>query len=409
MEAKILTIGDELLIGQVIDSNSAWLGAQLEKINVTVSEIRSIPDSEDTIIKNLKALSKEADFILMTGGLGPTKDDVTKKAIAKYLDVDLVFDEVIFDQMKKLFEKYNIDLKETHKSQAYIPRGCTVITNHMGTAQGMWMEKDGKVILSMPGVPYEMQYIMEHGGLDKILQRNLKRRIFHKTIMTAGWGETMIEEKISNIVETFPNHLKVAYLPSLGSVRVRVSSLTGDQEEVVDYAKRITSALGDIVYGYDDVTLSETIGQQLKDRNLTLGTAESCTGGYLAHMITSTAGSSEYFQGSIIAYANHIKKMQLGVKEQTLKTFGAVSEQTVREMVAGAIAKMGVNIAISTSGIAGPGGGSPEKPVGTIWIAVGDKSRVITRRLQLSKNRLKNIEYTSIAALNLLRKFLLGR
>jgi nicotinamide-nucleotide amidase len=409
MKAKILTIGDELLIGQVIDSNSAWLGAQLEAVNIKVTEIRSIEDDEATIIKNLEETLAQSDVILITGGLGPTKDDVTKKAIANFLGVDLEFRDDIYERMAKLFKKLGITIKESHRSQAYVPEGCFVIENKMGTAQGMWMEKDGKVIISMPGVPYEMKYIMENGGLKKLLELSNGNRIYHRTIMTAGWGETMIEEAITDLIASLPKHIKIAYLPGLGRVRVRISSSLGDSNaEVIEVSNRIVDKLGNIVFGYDDIALEEALGKILIEKGMTIGTAESCTGGNIAKMITNIPGSSSYFQGSIIAYSNTIKEKLLDVSPATLKNHGAVSEETVKEMVAGAIETLGVDVAIATSGIAGPGGGTPNKPVGTIWMAVGDQGKIVTRKLQLTKNRIKNIEYTSIAALNMSRKFLLG-
>ncbi|MCL4106420.1 UNVERIFIED_CONTAM: hypothetical protein GTU68_030378 [Idotea baltica] len=410
MEAKIITIGDELLIGQVIDSNSAWLGAALEAINIKVTEIRSIQDTEKEIIKHLTELSGQADVLILTGGLGPTKDDVTKKSLANFLGVELEFNASILEQLTTLFNRLNIDVKESHKTQAYVPKGCTVLSNKMGTAQGMWMEHDGTVIISMPGVPYEMKYIMENGGLEKLASLNNGNRIYHKTIMTAGWGETMIEEKISSIVEGLPNHIKVAYLPGLGNVRIRVSCMSAnDDAELISVSNQICESLGNIVYGFDNMNLAEALGLILKDKKLSIATAESCTGGSISSMITSIPGSSAYFKGSIIAYANSVKTELLEVKSKTLEENGAVSKETVTEMVRGIIKNLGVDIGVATSGIAGPGGGTQEKPVGTIWIAVGDANKVVSHKLNLTKNRSKNIEYTSIAALNMLRKFLVGQ
>ncbi|GLR18543.1 CinA family nicotinamide mononucleotide deamidase-related protein [Portibacter lacus] len=410
MEAKIITIGDELLIGQVIDSNSAWLGAELEAINIRVTEIRSIQDTEDEIIKHLSELTGKTDVIILTGGLGPTKDDVTKKALANFLGVELEFNASILEQLTALFKRINIEVKESHKTQAYVPAGCAILSNKMGTAQGMWMEHNGSIIISMPGVPYEMKYIMENGGLEKLAALNNGNRIFHKTIMTAGWGETMIEEKILPIIDALPPHIKVAYLPGLGNVRIRVSSKSeNDDSELTATVDQICNSLGNIVYGFDNIRLEEAIGAILLEQKLTLGTAESCTGGNVARMITSIAGSSAYYKGSIVSYANEIKTDLLGVQSKTLEDHGAVSKETVTEMVQGALRKLDVDVAIATSGIAGPGGGTPEKPVGTIWIAVGSADKVITHKLNLTKNRNKNITYTSIAALNMLRKFLVGQ
>lgn len=409
MKAKILTIGDELLIGQVIDSNSAWLGAQLEAVNIKVTEIRSIADDETTIIKNLDETLSQSDVVLITGGLGPTKDDVTKKAIARFLGVDLEFRSDIYERMATLFKKLGIAIKDSHRTQAYVPQGCHVIENKMGTAQGMWMVKDKKVIISMPGVPYEMKYIMENGGLKKLVDLSNGNRIYHRTIMTAGWGETMIEEAITDIITNLPKHVKIAYLPGLGRVRVRISSSAGDSNaEIIEVSNQIAGKLGNIVFGYDEIALEEALGKILLEKGLKIGSAESCTGGNIAKMITNIPGSSSYFEGSIVAYSNTLKENLLGVSSTTLRNYGAVSEETVKEMVSGAIKTLGVDVAIATSGIAGPGGGTPEKPVGTIWMAVGDQNRTLTHKLQLTKNRIKNIEYTSIAALNMSRKFLLG-
>ncbi len=410
MNAKIITIGDELLIGQVIDSNSAWIGAELEKINIKVTEIRSIQDNHKVIIDTLEELTGKSDILIFTGGLGPTKDDVTKKALADFMSVDLVFHQESYDRLVNLFERLNYQIRESHKSQAYVPENCTVLVNKMGTAQGMWMEKNETIIISTPGVPYEMKYILEHGALPKLAKLNPAIKIQHKTIMTAGWGETMIEEHISDIVAELPEHVRVAYLPGLGRVRVRVSSFGGSDQsgDANLFAAKIADRLGNIVYGYDDISLMETTGNLLVEKQLTLGTAESCTGGYLAHLITSVPGSSRYYNGSVIAYANEVKVNQLMVDPDTLVQYGAVSEETVKEMVSGLVKNFNVDVAIATSGIAGPSGGTPEKPVGTIWICCGNQEEVVTRKLQLTKNRSKNIEYTSLAALNMLRKFLSG-
>lgn len=408
MNAKIITIGDELLIGQVIDSNSAWLASELEKINVKVTEIRSIPDEDLTIKSTLRDMMKDADIILISGGLGPTKDDVTKKALAEFMGVDMVFHEKSYEWLKKLFSNLKYEIRESHKSQCFVPSNCMVIPNKMGTAQGMWFDFEGKIIISMPGVPYEMKYIMQHGGLQGLTDLIPEQKIFHKTIMTAGWGETMIEEKINDLLEASSDNIKVAYLPGLGKVRVRVScfSNSGSEKEAETLVGQIVDRLGNIVYGYDDLSLEQAIGNLCKSKNLQLGTAESCTGGHLSSLITKIPGSSQYYKGSVIAYSNEVKMNLLNVPEKILIDHGAVSEETVKAMVRGAINHLDLDVAIATSGIAGPTGGSPEKPVGTIWIACGNRKKQISRLLHLTKNRVKNIEYTSIAGLNLMRKFL---
>lgn len=407
MDAIIITIGDELLIGQVIDTNSAWIAAQLEKINIKVKEIRSIQDTRETILHHLKELSGSADVLLITGGLGPTKDDVTKHSIAEFLGDQLIFDEESFKRLTDFFNQFQRAVDDHHKDQCYVPESCTVLPNLMGTAQGMWMEFEGTILISMPGVPFEMKYIMENSVLPKLSVLHNGGKIAHKTIMTVGKGETWIEAQIKDIIDQLNGDLKIAYLPSLGRVRIRVSSFSDEpREQVAEVAMAISSRLGDIVYGYDEQPLEAVVGEMLKEKGLMVGTAESCTGGYLAHMITNVPGSSAYFKGSVLAYANEIKENILKVGHHTLEEFGAVSEQTVKEMVSGLIQLMDVDIAVATSGIAGPTGGTPEKPVGTVWLACGNREKIITERLQLSKDRLKNIEYSSIAALNIIRKFL---
>jgi nicotinamide-nucleotide amidase len=409
LEAKIITIGDELLIGQVVDTNSAWLGAALEKINIKVTEIRSISDKHNTIINNLHEMIASTDVLIITGGLGPTNDDVTKNALVEYFGSTLAFHEETYRRLEKLFARFKIPIRESHRMQAYLPNNCQVLINEMGTAQGMWFEKDNKIVISTPGVPYEMHYIMEHSALPMLEKRNPDHKIYHRTIMTVGWGETKIEEAINEIIEDIPEHIKIAYLPGLGKVRVRLSSASNNGEiaEVMSVSESICKKLGDIVYGFDDEQLEAALGNLLLEKDLSVGTAESCTGGFLAHKITSIPGSSRYFKGSVIAYDNSIKQEQLKVSPETLEQYGAVSEQVVIQMVQGLINNYKVDVAISTSGIAGPDGGTAEKPVGTIWIACGNEQNIKTRKLQLTKNRLKNIEYTTIAAMDLLRKFLI--
>lgn len=410
MQATIVTIGDELLIGQVIDTNSAWIASELEKMNIKVREIRSIQDTKDVIIRTLEELTKVSDVIILTGGLGPTKDDVTKHAIAEYLNDELVFNEESYKQLTALFEQIQKPVRDHHMGQCYVPSSCTVLPNLMGTAQGMWMEKENTIIISTPGVPYEMKYIFENGGFRKLSQLQNGNRIVHRTIMTIGKGETDIEQSIQQIVKEYEAKAKVAYLPSLGKVRVRITSTGADAESIVkEVCDRIVKELNEIVYGYDDEPLEQIIGNLLKEKSLTLGTAESCTGGFLAHLITSISGSSAYYEGSVIAYSNDVKMKILGVHEQTLKEHGAVSEQTVKEMVSGVVDHLGVDIGIATSGIAGPTGGTKEKPVGTVWLACGNKDRMITELLHLSKDRMKNIEYSAYASLNMVRKFLSGQ
>lgn len=411
MNISILTVGDEILIGQVVDTNSAWMGQQLNLAGASVRKILSVGDELQAIQTGLDQAMEAGDIVLMTGGLGPTKDDITKKALADYMGVELVFHEPTFTRIVRIFEKFNRTITDAHRHQAYLPANAEVLFNKMGTAPGMWMEWKGKVIISMPGVPFEMQYLMEHEVLPRLKQRFHGKPIAHRTLLTAGEGESIIAERLSSWEDQLPPHLKLAYLPSLGQVRLRITG-SGDDSRELDAlldqkAAELQDLLKDIIYGTGTDTLEAAVGRLLKAHGLRLATAESCTGGYVAHLVTSVPGASAYFSGSILAYSNEVKMSLLHVHPQTLETHGAVSEATVREMVAGALRQLPAEVAIAISGIAGPDGGTPDKPVGTIWIAVGNRQHTQAFRIHAGKDRLKNIQFSSIWALNFLRKFIL--
>lgn len=410
MKVIIITIGDELLIGQVIDSNAAWIGQQLNEIGVAVKERLTVGDTLDGIIGALNYAHSRADLVIMTGGLGPTRDDITKKAIAQFLNVELEFHEETWERIQRLFKKFEKEPTEAHKEQCLMPQGTHFLKNKMGTAPGMLFKKDSFSIISMPGVPYEMMSIMQDEVLPMLDKETPDLAIYHKTIQTAGEGESRLADKIQDIIDQFPEHISIAYLPNLGKVRLRLTAHGKDkselQREVDTIANKITDRLSVFVFGSGKDTLHSVLGKELRRFSLKIGTAESCTGGHLAHMITSVPNSSDYYQGSIIAYSNAVKISQLNVSEETLNKYGAVSEQTVREMLQGLIQNLKVDVGISVSGIAGPGGGSAEKPVGTIWVACGNAQKVVTKKLNLGKNRIKNIEYTSTYALNMMRLFL---
>lgn len=410
MKAGLITVGDEILIGQIVDTNSSWMASHLAEIGVGVVAKLSVGDTLTDITQGLDMMYEKSDIILMTGGLGPTKDDVTKKALADYFESEMVFSQETFDRITAIFEKRGIKMTEAHREQCYLPAKALIIENKMGTAPGMWIEKDGKYLCSMPGVPHEMKYIMTYGVLPRLT--SMSTSIYRKkTIRTSGIGESAIAEMIEPALEE--QDVNIAYLPSIGQVRLRLSKMGNDAalvESIVDKAvESISTIIRPHIFGFDDDTLEQHVGQMLLEKRLTLATAESCTGGYLAHMITSVAGSSGYYQGSVIAYSNEIKSSVLGVSQMTLDQQGAVSEQTVREMVQGVLDLIKTDIAISVSGIAGPGGGSDEKPVGTVWIAVGDRERIVTKRFLFTKDRIINIKYTAVYALDMLRKFLIGR
>ncbi len=414
MNVHIITIGDEILIGQIVDTNSAWMGQQLNLCGFQVTTIKTVSDQCDDIVKNISQSLQEADVVLVTGGLGATKDDVTKKAIAECLGVGMYFDEKVYENITSFFKRFGREPNEAHHQQSYMPESVQLLDNKMGTAPGMWFNHQKSILISMPGVPYEMKHLMSEKVLPALKTKFGTRPIFHKTIRTAGHGETNLALKIEDIESSLPDSVKIAYLPNLGEVRLRVSAYgekgeneTQLQQKVEDVSEKIKEKLGDAIYGYEHENLSIALGNLLDEHNLKLVTAESCTGGNIAARIVQTPGSSSYFQGGIVAYSNDLKMRQLDVCEETLFKHGAVSEATVEEMVQGAIKHLNVDIAIAVSGIAGPGGGTPDKPVGTIWVAVGNSKKTKTLRLQLGKDRLKNIEYTTKTALNMARLFIL--
>ncbi|MDH3648168.1 MAG: competence/damage-inducible protein A [Saprospiraceae bacterium] len=410
MKATLLTIGDELLIGQVIDTNSAWMAGELHQIGIKVERKVSVGDNLGDIAAAIDSAFATSKLILMTGGLGPTRDDVTKKALVQYFECGMRFSQETYDRIEAIFNKRNIQLTSAHREQCYIPEKAELLSNRMGTAPGMWLVKSEKVLVSMPGVPHEMKYIMKHGVLPRI-EGMSSTVLLQKTIRTIGTSESTLAAQIEPVLEVSP--VKIAYLPSIGQVRIRLSieeTRHGEGADQLDQAVvAVEKCLSSQIFGYDDITIEQVIGQMLRKESLTLATAESCTGGYLAHLITSVAGSSEYYQGSIIAYSNSLKSSLLNVRQSTLDQHGAVSEETVKEMVAGVLYVAQAQVAVAISGIAGPSGGSDERPVGTIWIAVGDANRTITRKHLFTKDRILNIKYTAVYAFDLLRKFLLAR
>lgn len=411
MKIAILTVGDELLIGQVIDTNSAWMARQLNYNGMQVVKGITVSDTLEAIQQGLTEALAVADVVLMTGGLGPTKDDVTKKALAEFFGQGFRFDQPTYDRILKLFERWGRSSTPAHRQQCYMPEGADLLFNKMGTAPGMWFEEAGKVVVSMPGVPYEMQYLMENKVMPRLKETFPIQPIVHRTILTVGEGESRIAALIEDLEDHLPENVKLAFLPGLGQVRLRLTATGADEATLnilVDAKKKeIEERIRQFIYGYEEDKLERVIGQMLSERGLTLSTAESCTGGYLAHQITSVSGSSKYFMGSIIAYSNEVKMRQLGVREETLEQHGAVSEQTVVEMVKGVVKLLGTDIGIAVSGVAGPTGGTPEKPVGTVWLAVGSAEVVKTQVLHIGKDRIKNIQYSAVKALDLIRVFLL--
>ncbi|WP_162051969.1 competence/damage-inducible protein A [Pontibacter pamirensis] len=408
--AEIITIGDEILYGQIVDTNSAWMGTELTKIGVRVKQITSISDSADHIVKALDDARTRADIILITGGLGPTKDDLTKHVLAEYFNTTLKLHEPSLDDIAEIFKKRGIEVTELNRQQAFLPEACTAVRNVLGTAPGMWFEQEGKVFVSMPGVPFEMKRMMTDIVLPQLKTYYKTPEIIHKVVQTVGMPESILADRLEAWETNLPEHLKLAYLPNLGGVRLRLTGTGSDatklEQELQAEVEKLPHIIPNHIFAFGEVKLEEAIGQLLKERGLTIATAESCTGGYLAHKITSISGSSAYYQGSVIAYHNEVKTRELNVNQETLQQHGAVSEATVREMAENVRQKFSTDIGVATSGITGPDGGTAEKPIGTIWIAYADKDRTVARLLNYNKDRLLNIEYTATAVLNLVRQSL---
>ncbi|HHH52133.1 MAG TPA: competence/damage-inducible protein A [Bacteroidetes bacterium] len=409
--AYLITIGDELLIGQVTDTNSKWIAEQLTGLGIKVKRIISVQDEEQEIIDALDEATDKADIIITTGGLGPTVDDITKKTFAKFLHKKMIFNQNFFDKVKEYVKKRGHKIDDMLFNYSHFPEGTIFLKNSVGSAPGMLFNYKGKKIFALPGVPPEMKSIFTE-EIEPILKKdNNGFYIIKKTVLTSGEIEAALAEKLKDIVNDLPQHISFAYLPNLGRVRLRITAKGEDKEilekEVESVIEKIKNRIGEYIFGYDDDTLEHALGVILKNKGLTLATAESCTGGMIAHKITSVPGSSEYFKGSIVAYSNEIKEKILNVQHLTLQNHGAVSEETVIEMVKGAIKVIETDLAIASSGIAGPSGGTPTKPVGTIWIAAGNKDKIVTKKLQLGNNRIKNIETSTVFAMDLLRKFLI--
>lgn len=410
MTAEIITIGDELLIGQVVDTNSAWMAEKLNELGILVRQITSISDDREHILNTLREASQRAEVILITGGLGPTKDDITKTTLCEYFGSTMVFSETAYEDVRHLFRSRGLPVTGLNRGQAMVPECCTVIPNHNGTAPGMWFEKNSVIYVSMPGVPFEMKALMT-GEILPRLESKSENAIMHRTLLTEGIGESFLADRIESWENQLSSHIKLAYLPQPGIVRLRLSARGTDKKKLGDELQKAVDGLlplaGEFIFGEGDDTLEEVVGKLLREKGCTLATAESCTGGYIAHLITSIAGSSDYFKGSVVAYANEIKEKLLGVKPRTLAQHGAVSSETVKEMAEGARERFTVDYAIATSGIAGPSGGTPEKPVGTTWIAVASPLGTVTRKFILGDHRGRNIQRAAISALSMLRKIMI--
>lgn len=406
MLAEIITIGDEILIGQVVDTNSAWMAKQLNLAGIQVKQVTSVSDDAEHITEALQLAEKRAQIILITGGLGPTKDDITKFTLARYFGMGMRRDEETLNHIQGIFARLKRPMIESNMLQADVPDGCTVIQNKNGTAPCMWFEHEGNVIVSMPGVPFEMMYLMEEEILPRLGKSFKLPHIFHKTILTASIGESFLAAEIAGIEDSLPAHIKLAYLPRLGQVRLRLSGSGTDklalQQEVDHYARQIADKVKRYVVVEEDIALEKALLNIMEERKLTLSTAESCTGGYIAHLITQHPGCSAVYAGGAVVYSNQLKESVLGVAHETLEKFGAVSEETVKEMAQGARGRFKTDYAVAVSGIAGPDGGTPGKPVGTVWIAVANSKSVIAKLFTFGNKRAQNIERSAIAALSMI-------
>ena len=401
MNVEIIVIGDELLIGQVTDTNSGWIARELNHIGWEVTEITTVRDRSREITDALNSSFGRVDVVLMTGGLGPTKDDITKQTLCDYFGGKLVFDESVFANVEAIFRRRKLTMNDSTRNQAYVPNVCTVIQNPVGTAPVMWFERNGKVLVSMPGVPTEMKTVMKEVVISRLREYFQDHSsILHRTCLVKDFTESRLSETLSDFEAQLPACIKLAYLPTPGVIRLRLTA-RGDEESYLqkiidDEFFKLRTILGSHLFCGSDTTLAGALGSILAERGETLATAESCTGGNIAHEITRVAGSSVYFKGSVVAYSNEVKARVLNVSSETLSGFGAVSRETVLQMVSGVQRLLSSDCAIATSGIAGPGGGSVEKPVGTVWIAVrygerseaecfcfeGDREQVIARATQ---------------------------
>jgi len=408
IKAEILAIGDELLYGQTLDTNSHFISGELDKVGIKVVRRTTIGDQEDEILKGLAEAESRANIILITGGLGPTSDDLTKPCLAKYFDCEIKIHAEALEEVTSFFKQRGRELTELNRLQAALPVCCEKVTNTMGTAPGMWFERNGKVFVSMPGVPHEMRKMVTAQVIPKLLTKFKVPIIRHQMIRTAGIGESFLAEKIAPWEKSLPPHIKLAYLPSEAGVKLRLTGIGENEKQIqndfLDLIEKIKPFAAEHIYGFNDDPLEIVVGQLLREKKLTLSIAESCTGGYVSHLITSVPGSSDYFQGSLIPYSYEIKMNELGVQPSTLEKYGAVSEETITEMAKKVKSKFKTSIGVATSGIAGPGGATSDKPVGTVWIAYADENKLITKKLQLSKDRLVNIKLTATAVLNLIFK-----
>ena len=407
MRADIITIGDEILIGQIVDTNSAWIAARLGEIGVSIRRKYSIGDRREEIIDAVEESLAKSELVIITGGLGPTKDDITKRVLAEIFHSPMVCDQETYERVERMMTARGIAFNDLNKGQAMVPECCTVLANHKGTAPGMWFEREGRVVVSLPGVPFEMEALMLESVLPKVREHFDLAAVVHKTAITYGLAESMMAEHIAAWEDALPPHLHLAYLPSPSQLRLRLSAYDMDkaqaEREIDEQFEQLLPLLGDYFVGWGDTTVQSAVAEMLLAKGATLSAAESCTGGALSAKFTAMSGASEYFWGGVVSYDNSVKENVLGVSRSNLDTYGAVSEQVARQMAEGVRRVCGTTYGIATTGIAGPSGGTPDKPVGTVWMAVATPTRTIAKVVVHGKIRAVNIERAATAAINMLR------
>ncbi len=412
MRAALTAIGDELLIGQVTDTNSTWIAEQLNLIGVEVKEIRSISDNASVIHETLAYFESRVELVVLTGGLGPTKDDITKAALTDYFGGSLKESPEVLSNIEHLFRLRGMKLSELNRLQAKVPDNCIILNNLEGTAPGMVFERNNTIFVSLPGVPYEMKHIVSRELIPFLANRMNGSIIVHRTVMTQGIPESYLASRIEEWETNLPENCKLAYLPRPGIVRLRLTAI-GDNRKLLELSlqneiDKLLHLKKVDIFATEDINLENVLGQILLDKKATVSVAESCTGGNIAHLITSVAGSSQYFKGGIVAYSNELKIKELGIEAAIISSYGAVSREVVEKMALSARHKFLTDFAIATSGIAGPGGGSEDKPVGLTWIAVASSEKCLSNSFLFGEHRGRNIEKASYSALNLLRKMVLG-
>ena len=403
MKVEIITIGDELLIGQVVDTNSAWMAQELNKVGFEVSRKISVGDNENDIVCALKESTERVNIVLITGGLGPTKDDITKNTLCKFFGTHLVFNETVYNDVVEMLSKRNIFINQLNKDQALVPENCEVVRNPAGTAPTMWFNHPKGVIVSMPGVPAEMQYAMSENIIPKLMEKFITEVIIHKTIHIYNIPESLLAEKLTDWENNLPDFIKLAYLPAYGKIRLRLTGKGNNRNIIEDAIKQNIETLKPLIheniYGYDEDTAQKSLLELLRNKGATIGTAESCTGGNIASILTIVPGASDCFKGSIVAYSNEVKIKLLGVDEENIIQYGAVSRQVVEQMALGVCKTLGTDYAIATSGIAGPSGGTPQKPVGTVWVAWTCNGKTVSELFHFGNDRERTITRTSETAI----------